>query len=198
MIKDDEAFGAEMLKSEVKPLARRQGKVLLRASPKDLNIAVRRQAAAADAPRENDPLHYDGIELLGPHDVVEYKQPGLQREVFKNLKQGRYDIGADLDLHNYRVEAAKKTLFQFVKDCMEQDVRCAIVVHGKGWHSSEGKGSTSRIKSHVVHWLKTMNTVQAFSSAQARDGGTGALYVLFKKSEKAKEENRRRFRPDEK
>jgi DNA-nicking Smr family endonuclease len=29
--------------------------------------------------------------------------------------------------------------------------------------------------------------VQAFCSAQARDGGTGALYVLLKRSDKKKE-----------
>ena len=206
MTKDSEGFSAEMAKTGVKPLAKRQEKVLLHSPRQNLNTPGLRQAAASDFPQQNDPHHYEGVEWLGPHDIVEYKQQGIQHAVFKSLKQGRYEIGADLDLHSYRVEEAKIVLFQFVKDCIEQDLRCAIVVHGKGWHGQskgdsleEDKGKlSSRIKSYTVHWLKSMSVVQAFSSAQARDGGTGALYVLFKKSERAKQENRRHFYPDEK
>jgi hypothetical protein len=35
--------------------------------------------------------------------------------------------------------------------------------------------------------------VQAFHSAQVQHGGTGAVYVLLRKSEEKKRENRERF-----
>jgi hypothetical protein len=35
--------------------------------------------------------------------------------------------------------------------------------------------------------------VQAFHSAQPQHGGTGAVYVLLRKSEEKKQENRERF-----
>lgn len=192
MTKDSDDFSAEMAKSGVKPLGKRQGKVPVpaRAPRRNPNTAVLREAATTELLQENNPLHYQGVEWLGPHDIVEFRRPGLQHEPFKNLKQGRYDVTAYLDLHSYRIEEAKAALFQFVRSCVAERVRCAIVVHGKGWHSSaqpadEGLGEArkkdvSRMKSHVVHWLKTMNEVQAFSSTQPKDGGTGAVYVLFK------------------
>ncbi|MGY8862749.1 MAG: Smr/MutS family protein, partial [Pseudomonadales bacterium] len=40
------------------------------------------------------------------------------------------------------------------------------------------------IKSHVNHWLQQLDAVLAFTSALPKDGGTGALYVLLKKSAK--------------
>jgi len=202
IIDDDEtdgnAFRAEMAKSRVKPLKKRQEKVKLRPVPQNVNVTVRRRAATSDLSQDNDPQYYSGIEWLGPHDVAEYKKDGIQHEVFKNLKQGRYEIGADLDLHSYRVEEARTALFQFVKECVDHEIRYALIIHGKGWHGQrdsvdeeeEIKGKPrSRIKSYIVHWLKTMDSVLAFSSAQAKDGGTGSLYVLFRKSEKAKEKN---------
>lgn len=36
------------------------------------------------------------------------------------------------------------------------------------------------LKTHVAYWLPQHSDVLAFSSAQSRDGGTGALYVLLK------------------
>lgn len=206
MTKDADDFSAEMEKNGVLPLPKRQGKVATRVPVRDVNIVSRRQAATSDFLQDNDPQHYEAVEWLGPHDLVEYRRPGLQHESFKKLKQGRYDVSADLDLHGYRIDEAKTVLFQFIKNCQAQDVRCAIIVHGKGWHSiaapamdqyhEDSSKAVSRLKSYVVHWLKSAHEVQACSSAQPRDGGTGALYVLFKKSDKVRERGRY-FYPDE-
>jgi len=38
-----------------------------------------------------------------------------------------------------------------------------------------------------------MPEVLAFHSAQKRDGGTGAVYVMLKKSDDAKQDNRERY-----
>jgi DNA-nicking Smr family endonuclease len=190
MTEDGDNFSAEMAKNGVRPLVKRQGKVFARVPHQSMNSAVLRKAASTELSQDNNPLHYQGVEWLGPHDTVEFRRPGLQHEPFKSLKQGRYELGACLDLHSYRIEAAKVALFQFVHICIAEHVRCALVIHGKGWHTSVSSAEAqlfedktkrvSRIKSHVVHWLKSVNEVQAFSSAQPKDGGTGAVYVLFK------------------
>ncbi|PID54684.1 MAG: hypothetical protein CR978_02335 [Gammaproteobacteria bacterium] len=41
--------------------------------------------------------------------------------------------------------------------------------------------------------MQELPAVMAFHSAQARHGGTGAVYVLLQKSEQKKRENRERF-----
>ena len=70
MTRDKEGFSDEMAKAGVKPLAKRQDKVALPLPRQNVNTPRLRQAAAADLPQENDPLHYRGVEWLGPHDVV--------------------------------------------------------------------------------------------------------------------------------
>jgi len=44
----------------------------------------------------------------------------------------------------------------------------------------------------VAHWLVQLADVIGFHSAPRRDGGTGATFVLIRKSPSQKEENRER------
>ena len=48
------------------------------------------------------------------------------------------------------------------------------------------------LKSHVSAWLPQLPAVMAMHSAERRHGGSGALYVLLRKSERKKAENRER------
>ena len=52
---------------------------------------------------------------------------------------------------------------------------------------------SSILKGCTDYWLRELDTVQAFHSAQPRHGGTGAVYVLLRKSEEKKRENREAF-----
>ena len=63
-------------------------------------------------------------------------------------------------------------------ECKTFDYRHVIIVHGKGFRSQ----SKPVIKPLVNHWLKQADEVLAFCSAQPQDGGTGAVYVLLRKS----------------
>jgi DNA-nicking Smr family endonuclease len=48
------------------------------------------------------------------------------------------------------------------------------------------------LKSYTAKWLIDMPQVMAYHSAQRHHGGAGALYVLVRKSERKKQENRER------
>jgi DNA-nicking Smr family endonuclease len=50
------------------------------------------------------------------------------------------------------------------------------------------------LKGYVDHWLRELEAVQAFHSAQLSHGGTGAVYVLLRKSADQKRENRLKYR----
>ncbi|MCP3697653.1 MAG: DNA endonuclease SmrA, partial [Aliivibrio sp.] len=46
------------------------------------------------------------------------------------------------------------------------------------------------IKSHVAQWLPQIKEVMCVHSAKTQHGGTGAVYVLLRKSEAKKLDNR--------
>lgn len=186
---DDQLFWAEM--ADVKPL-RVEPRVDLKSkpSPNSHQTIARQLAAMQEAEQDANPLGTTHIDWVAPTDVLTYRVDGIAHGVFRRLKQGGYHLDARLDLHRYTVEQARAAVFRFIQDCRRFDVRAAIILHGKG----ERGDQKAIIKSHVNYWLRQIPDVLAFHSAQPAQGGAGALYVLVKKSEAKKQENRERFR----
>lgn len=151
----------------------------------DINGEQRRAAAVAESVAEQNFLSADHVPPVDPMDVLDFKRPGVQNGVYRKLRLGKYQVDARLDLHRLNVEQARRSVYQFVADCMEQDIRCALVTHGKG----VGRAQPALLKSCVAHWLPQFEDVLAFHSAQAAHGGTGATYLLLRKSERKRQEN---------
>lgn len=150
----------------------------------------RRAAAVQEAGVDPNPLSSEVPMQFGPHDPLEFRRDGVQYGVFRKLKQGGYALESRLDLHRMTVEQAREALFQFISDCLACDLRTVLVLHGKG----ERSDTPAKLKNCIAHWLKALEPVQAYASAQPQHGGTGAVYVLLRKSERSKEQNRRQFR----
>ncbi|MDF1826855.1 MAG: Smr/MutS family protein [Legionellaceae bacterium] len=108
---------------------------------------------------------------------LSYGEHQLQRQQYRDLKQGKIRCEAQLDLHGFRIEPAGDALVQFITRAHRQNQRCVRVIHGKGGRY----GEAPVLKTHVNHWLKQLPEVLAFHSACTRDGGSGALYVLLKR-----------------
>ncbi|MFE8073102.1 DNA endonuclease SmrA [Marinobacteraceae bacterium S3BR75-40.1] len=180
-------FLAEM--EGVKPI-KRPDKADLNAK-KEITAAQleRQRAAVADRTPDRNFLTSDHIEPLGPHDVLSFKRPGIQNGVFRKLRLGQYVIEARLDLHRMTVEQARQEVFRFIRDCMHYGLRSLIILHGKGERNPD---KVAWIKSHVAKWLPEFDDVMAFHSAQPRHGGTGAVYVMLRKSISARQNNRER------
>lgn len=169
---------------DVKPIAAADRVQL--ATPTDkLNAVRRRESAVAERVTDSNFLSEYHIELLDPNAFLEFKRDGVQHGVFRNLRLGKYPIDARLDLHRMTVEQARSGVYQFIRDCMANDIRCALITHGKG----EGREQPALLKSCVAHWLPEFPEVMAFHSAQKQHGATGATYVLLRKSERKKLEN---------
>ena len=132
------------------------------------------------------------ITPVKPWDILSFKRDGVQHGVFRNLKQGRYNIEATIDLHRRTVRQARADVFEFLGECVERDIRCAAITHGKGQH----RDPPALLKSCVNHWLVQMDEVLAFHSAPANCGGSGTSYVLLRKSPAQKEKNRVKFTRD--
>lgn len=189
MTEPDDSFLEEM--QDVQPLQARQ-RVAIRKGDITLASLEARRIAAETVVVKRDPnyLHTTDVKRVGPHDIVGYKRPGIQDGVYRKLRLGKYDTEARLDLHRRTVEEARQQLFRFMHDCMEHDIRSVLVLPGKG---EKSKGDSAVLKSYLVHWLEQMEEVQAFHTAQPHHGGTGAFYVLLRKSERKKQEAREMF-----
>lgn len=188
-----ELFRREL--SDVQPLRRerrlaRPGRFA--AEREDPSLALRRQAAVTAGPVDRNPLTDREIPGLDPWYVLEFKRPGVQNGVYRKLRLGRYEHEARLDMHRMGVRRAREELFDFVEQCLAFGLRSVLVVHGKGERKPE-RERCALLKGHVEVWLRELPAVQAFHSAQPRHGGTGAVYVLLRKSDAQKQKNRERF-----
>ena len=153
-------------------------------------MKMRRLAAQNET---SQPLDYlssaDQITMVKPSDELSFKRDGVQHGVFKNLRLGKYAVDSRLDLHGMGVEYARRRVLEFIKDCFSANIRCVLISHGRG----EMRERPALLKSCVNHWLKQMDEVLAFHSAQRFHGGFGATYVLLRKSDEKREENKERY-----
>lgn len=185
--RQDEQNIFQQLVGEVTPLKQESRVTLAASNPvqERLNILARRQAATAQVQKSLNDLSGDYHDPVDPNAILSFQRPGVQNGVFRNLRLGKYLIDARLDLHLHTVEAARSAVFTFIRDCLENDVRCALITHGKG----EGRQQPAVLKSCINHWLPQMDAVLAFHSAQKQHGGSGATYIMLRKSERKRLEN---------
>ena len=156
--------------------------------------ASRRQAAMAKT-KEAAALADDGFVMLGSEQSLAYHRPGLDKASLRRLTQGHMRPSISIDLHGYTIESARDLVWRAIREAQKHNDRCILIVHGKagtGYRDDKGDlhgTGQALIKSHVNHWLQQVDDVLAFCSAQAKDGGTGAVYVLIKKKNKPKNDN---------
>ena len=116
---------------------------------------------------------------VGPEDELYWARDGVQEGQMRKLKAGQIAFEGSLDLHGMNVETARATLWEFLAEAARFEVRCARVTHGK---SARTDGRRPMIKSHVNTWLRQHPQVLGFTSCVAKHGGTGAIYVLLKRT----------------
>ena len=117
------------------------------------------------------------IDPVNTEDIISFCGEGIQKSVFRRLRTGSYRISDELDLHGSTLKQAKKTLVYYLQEAVQFEGCCVRIIHGKGHRSGNKKPV---LKTHVNHWLSEHERVLAFHSAKAKDGGTGAVYVLLK------------------
>ena len=186
---DDFSFMAEM--GDVRPLS--QDKVNSHSASRSLADKQKANVSQNVQRKNTNPLTLSNVSLVNPDDFLSYKQPGIQEGVFKNLRLGKYAIDFSLSLNGLNLEMAANAMYNAIQDSHSKGHRAILIRHGKGENS---KPFPAFKKSFVNHWLKELDEVIAFHSAQPQHGGLGATYVLLKKHPDQKlinrEKNRRR------
>jgi len=120
---------------------------------------------------------FDPTEMETGEELL-FARAGIQYAVFNKLRRGQFSIRAELDLHGMIVREAHTAVADFLRFCQNNDIRCARIVHGKGYNSWQKQPV---LKAKLSYWLQQHDEVLAFCSARPTDGGTGAIYVLIKR-----------------
>ncbi|WP_310568081.1 Smr/MutS family protein [Hydrogenophaga sp.] len=123
---------------------------------------------------------FDVETLLHTDERLSFSRPGLGPDVLRKLREGRWSIQRQIDLHGLRTDEARDSLGRFLRECHQQGLRCVRVVHGKGLGSP---GRMPVLKDRVPRWLVQKNEVLAFAQARPAHGGAGALLVLLRQGQ---------------
>jgi DNA-nicking Smr family endonuclease len=107
----------------------------------------------------------------------EYLSNGLSRMTLRKLRRGGWPVQDRLDLHGNSSDAARKLLQEFLHEAMQRELRCVLVIHGKGLNS---RGGEAVLRKLTRHWLTQHPRVLGFCDALPREGGSGAVLVLLK------------------
>ncbi len=103
---------------------------------------------------------------------------GIDRRSWLRLKRGQVEIEDAADLHGLTQEQAHDRLGRFLADAQQAGLRCVLVVTGKGLlHGGV-------LRHMVPRWLNegaNRERVLAFTPAQPKHGGAGALYLLIRR-----------------
>lgn len=116
---------------------------------------------------------------VAPEECIEFASSGIPHKTMKRLRRGEIRREAELDLHGLTVEGARRSLNLLLQEARSHDWRCLRIIHGKGLRSP---GDRPTLKTRLNSWLRQREDVLAFCSASPRDGGTGAVYVLLRRS----------------
>jgi DNA-nicking Smr family endonuclease len=183
---DEEIFLASM--GDVTPIAHNNQAQLER---KKLEPTIaqleKRKSAEQELVFDSNFLSTEYVDLLEPEDILSYKKQGVQEGVFKNLRTCKYQIDATLNIHNQRLTQSRALLFDFITQCHQHNIRVVLITHGKGYKS---KPFPAILKSYINKWLQQLPQVLAFHSALGCHGGSGATYLLLKKSDEKRLENK--------
>lgn len=131
----------------------------------------------------------DGTLEFALHHTDEYMEGfvvGLDPLILGRLRAGQFSPEAHIDLHGQNARQAFDSLSWFIKNAYQRGLRTVIVVTGRGNNSPDGVGV---LRPLLQQWLSRepfKRVVLAFCTAQASDGGLGAVYVLLRKYKKSR------------
>lgn len=147
---------------------------------KKIDAQILAKRAAAEGPLQTDATELSDTQaMLNPvasQAALSYRIATLQHKVFEDLKAGRLRWFEAVDLHGCTVEQARSAVLQIVQMAKDENQTVIKIVHGKG--------PEAILKTYVNGWLRQHRDVLAFVSAPEKQGGTGAVLVLLKRSEK--------------
>jgi len=143
-------------------------------------ITLKRLNAVSSNNNYQDGFSDQFVIEVNANDELYFVKEGVQLKQITKLKNGNFNYQASIDLHGFTVEEARNALSNFLDNSIKYNLRIIHVIHGKAFKY----GEFATLKSYVNSWLRTHNKVLAFCSCATKHGGTGAVYVLLRRSNK--------------
>ncbi len=113
----------------------------------------------------------------------------VDRRTDEKLRKGKMQIEARCDLHGLNQVQAHALLKSFILSAASRGCRCVLVITGKGKPRVATHAAIEPehgvLKQKVPQWLMDTDIrslILKSYPAQAKDGGTGALYVYLRRS----------------
>ena len=178
-IAEEMALFAKEMRGVQKLEASKRAQVRVAAQKKLDAQTLAKRAAAMGPMQTDDALLSDTVATLNPvgsQANLSYRIATLQHKVFEDLKAGNLRWFEAVDLHGCTVEQARVAVLQIIQIAKDENQNVIKIVHGKG--------PDAILKTYVNGWLRQHRDVLAFVSAPEKQGGTGAVLVLLKRSEK--------------
>lgn len=111
---------------------------------------------------------------------------GFDPAVMGRMRNGQYSPEGHLDLHGMVAQEAYDALVSFMRGAYNKGLRMVLLIPGRGRNSPEGYAI---LREKLQQWLTHdpfRRVVLAFCTAQPRDGGAGAVYVMLRKFKKSR------------
>jgi len=186
-VKDAEKQLFARVMADTKPLRKHPGMAPPPTPPRKKPIQIR--------PITHPPIEDRPAPAIRARDRVALD--GLDGANAGRLIKGRLEIEARLDLHGHRQDEAERILVDFIRRNHGYGKRCVLVITGKGRSQKNIARDESSVSGRytiperrgvlfdlVPAWLAAPGLapyVVAFSPAQAKHGGSGALYVYLRR-----------------
>jgi DNA-nicking Smr family endonuclease len=107
---------------------------------------------------------------------------GVSQATIAALARGELgSFEARCDLHKLRAPAAERKLDAFVRECVRRNVRAGLVICGRGLHSGPEGPILTGIVTDVLGRPPASEHVLAFTPTVPKQGGAGAIAVLFRR-----------------
>ncbi len=150
-------------------------------------------ATARRDPRPTPPVAAQAAKRAPPAPTV----ADLDRRRARKIAAGGVEIEARLDLHGMYQNEAHARLRAFILRCHGRGQRHVLVVTGKGIAADdqrpfelEGRRNRGVLRRNVPLWLAASElraVVVSFTTAHARHGGEGALYIQLRSPHRNRE-----------
>lgn len=182
---DDEALFRKLM-ADVKPLSGRKSRKVPRPGRNGPKGPPRQEPPPPEELLEESLREMENLESFLHPEYIEGGSGRWDRRLLKKLREGGFSVQAELDLHGYYQEEARRRVEEFIQSCSERHLTCVRIVHGRGRNS---RNQVPVLKGKVQQWLSIRRLSQyvvAYTSARPVDGGVGAIYVLLKRSRRRK------------
>lgn len=180
-VPEEEAFAAAM--KGVTGLSNKGREVV-----PDVVLSAKKGTAADDPVKALQALLDGEVEfrLEYTNEYIQGHVEGLDPIILGKLRAGQFSPEGHLDMHGMVAQEAYEALVCFLRASYNKGKRTVLLIPGRGKNSPEGYAV---LRERIQEWLTRdpfKRVVLAFCTAQNKDGGAGALYVLLRKYKKSR------------